>query len=568
MDFGFYEILNLLGALAFFLYGMKIMSDGIQKVAGNRLRSILEAMTSNRFTGVFTGFLTTSIVQSSSATTVMLVSFVNAGLLNLRQAIGVIMGANIGTTMTAWIIAFLGFKFKLSEISLPILAVGVPLIFMRKEQTRALGEFIIGFGLLFLGLSELKDAVEVLRLNENVEFIQYVNNLADNSLSSTLLFVLIGTLLTVIVQSSSAAMALTLTFVGEGLPFELAVAIVLGENIGTTITANLAALIGNVHAKRAARAHMLFNIIGVIWMLFIFTPFVNFIHNWFQSISNSISGVDAASPDQINRYALALFHTMFNIINTVLLIGFVKYIEKAAVYMVKAKKDEVNKEYSLDFIGQEVISSPEIAFLESRKEISHFVKVIKDMNISVKKLVNETEDKNFKNLLFKISEMEEKTDKMEEEIAEFLIKVSQSSMTKVASKKVKGLQNVISDLERIGDIYYRMSLLLEKKRESKQWFIQKQRDNLNELLTMLDKSITILLTNVDLDPTEINLTSAKEMERLINDKRNLVLDDHLESMEKGEYKLKAGLFYKDLFSACEKLGDYIVNINDVLKNET
>lgn len=567
MTFGFYEILNLLGAVAFFIYGMKIMSDGIQKVAGDRLRTILEAMTSNRFTGVFTGFLTTSIVQSSSATTVMLVSFVNAGLLNLRQAIGVIMGANIGTTMTAWIIAFLGFKFKLSELSLPILAIGVPLLFFRKEQTRASGEFLIGFGLLFLGLSELKNAVEVLNLEQNQSFISFINSLADNSISSTLLFVFIGTVLTIIVQSSSAAMALTLTFIGEGLPFELAAAIVLGENIGTTITANLAAIIGNASAKRAARAHLLFNIIGVIWMLFIFTPFLDFIHVLLAKMSSSLSDIPSDSAET-DRYSLALFHTVFNIINTILLIWFVKYIEKTSIAMVKPDKVVEQNNYKLDFIGQELISSPEAAFLETKKEIYKFAGVIRDMNANIKKLVNETEDKNFKHLMSKIGGMEELTDKMEEEIAEFLIRVAQSSMTKNASKKVKGLQNVVSDLERMGDIYYRMSLLLEKKKESKQWFIQKQRSNLNDLLDMLDKSILILLENIDKSPSLINLDKAKEMETAINEKRNEVLDQHVESMEKGEYKLKSGLFYKDLFSSCEKLADYMINISVVLKSQT
>jgi phosphate:Na+ symporter len=566
MTFGLVELLNLLGALAFFIFGMKIMSDGIQKVAGDRLRTILKAMTSNRFTGVFTGFFTTSIIQSSSATTVMLVSFVNAGLLNLRQAIGVIMGANIGTTMTAWIIAFLGFKFKLSEIALPVLAIGVPLLFFRKEQTKSWGEFVIGFGLLFLGLEELKSCVEVLDLQNNADFIGFINSLADNSLSSTLLFVLIGTLLTIVVQSSSAAMALTLTFIGAGLPYELAAAIVLGENIGTTITANLAALIGNVHAKRAARAHLVFNVIGVTWMIFVFTPFLTFVHDWYQSISDSIVGVDVADEATVNRYSLALFHTCFNILNTLILIWFVGTIEKVAIFLVKSK-GKLDEGYTMDYIGKEVIASPEVAFLEARKEIGRFVDVIRDMNGSVRKLVNETEEKNFRLLMNKIGDMEQITDRMEEEIAEFLIRVSQNSLTKNASKEVKALQNVISDLERIGDIYYRMALILEKKKDSKQWFVQSQRNNLNELLEMLNQGILILKENVDLAPESIDLVKARQMEKKINEKRNEVLDQHLDSMEKGEYKVKSGLFYKDLFSACEKLGDYVVNISVVLKNE-
>jgi phosphate:Na+ symporter len=284
-------------------------------------------------------------------------------------------------------------------------------------------------------------------------------------------------------------------------------------------------------------------------------------------MSASLSEIPTDSAEA-DRYSLALFHTVFNVINTLILIWFVKYIEKASIAMVKADKVEEQSSYKLDFIGQELISSPEAAFLESKKEIFKFAGVIRDMNTNIKKLVNETEDKNFKNLMHKIGTMEELTDSMEEEIAEFLIRVAQSSMTKNASKKVKGLQNVVSDLERMGDIYYRMSLLLEKKKESKQWFIQKQRTNLNDLLDMLDKSILILLENIDKSPTLINLDKAKEMETAINEKRNEVLDQHVESMEKGEYKLKSGLFYKDLFSSCEKLADYMINISVVLKNQT
>ena len=328
-NINFFNIITIVGSLGFFIYGMKVMSEGIQKVAGSKMRSFLDKMTASRWSSILTGFLTTSVVQSSSATTVMIVSFVNAGLLSLRQAIGVIMGANIGTTMTAWLIAFVGFQFKISEYAYPILGIGVPLLFFKQDKLKFLGEFLTGFGLLFIGLDSLKHAFEVIDLKNNQEFIHFVSTFGDDGLRTTLFFVLIGSLLTVVVQSSSAAMALTLTMIDSGLPLHLAAAIVLGENIGTTVTANLAAMVANTHAKRAARAHFIFNIFGAIWMICIFDKFIHIVYNFIHEMCQTYFPME--SNKDLIRYSLAFFHTSFNIINTLLLVGFIAQIEKIVI---------------------------------------------------------------------------------------------------------------------------------------------------------------------------------------------------------------------------------------------
>ena len=342
MKFGIYEIFILVGALGFFIYGMKVMSDGIQKVAGSKMRSILSKMTSNRFLGVATGFILTALLQSSSATTVMIVSFVNAGLLSLVESIGVIMGANIGTTITAWLISLLGFKVKIASIALPIIAIGFPMMFSSKSNIKAWAEVLIGFALLFMGLDALKESVP--NLKENTEFLSFLSSYANMGIISTLIFIGVGTILTLVVQSSSAAMALTLVMCYEGyIPFELAAAMVLGENIGTTITANLAALVGNVHAKRAARAHFIFNIFGVIWMIFAFQFFINNIDSYM--ISNmDLSPVSSVGESIAVPIGLSIFHTTFNILNVLFLVWFVPLISRTVIRM-QPSKGEIDEEF-------------------------------------------------------------------------------------------------------------------------------------------------------------------------------------------------------------------------------
>lgn len=541
------------------------MSEGIQKAAGDRLRSILKAITSNRISGIFTGFLTTTIIQSSSATTVMIVSFVNAGLLSLRQAIGVIMGANIGTTMTAWILVLFGLsKFSLAAYALPVLAFGVPMMFMRSNQIKSFGEFLIGFSLLFMGLDALKHEVQALDLANNESFKNFILGLGSDNYGAVLIFVLIGTLLTIVVQSSSAAMALTLIFVGEGLPLNLAAAIVLGENIGTTVTANLAALIGNVHSKRAARAHLLFNIFGVIWMLIVFFPFMDLIKGFIESFKSTAFGVKNLVDDRsIALYTLALFHTCFNIINSALLVWFVDSIEKIVIKISPAKSED-DEEYTLEYINSGVMATSELSILQAKKEIQKFGKITKKMNGFVRKLMVEQDKKKFGKILARIKKYEEITDRIEVEVADYLAKTSRGEMSTETSVRIRGMLSIIGDLERIGDIYYQMSKSFERKNEGKIWFTPEQRDNLTQMSDLVDQAFETMYDNLGADYNEVTIDKALELERAINKKRNQIRKAHFRDIEEGKYSVLNANVYSNLFHSYEKIGDHIINVTEGL----
>jgi len=563
---GLFSILSIIGALGFFIYGMKIMSEGIQKAAGDKLRGILKAITSNRLSGVLTGFVTTSIIQSSSATTVMIVSFVNAGLLSLRQAIGVIMGANIGTTMTAWLLVLLGFsKFSLASYSLPILAIGVPLLFVSKDQLRSFGEFLIGFALLFMGLSALKGEVKSLHLEQNQDFINFITDLGSGGYPAILLFVLIGTILTVIVQSSSAAMALTLIFVSEGLPLEFAAAIVLGENIGTTITANLAAMIGNVHSKRAARAHLLFNIFGVIWMLILFFPFVNFVSSITVDLM-AFFGEKIEGDSELNLRTLALFHTFFNIINTLLLVWFVNFIEKTVIKFTPSKTEE-DEEFKLEYISSNLMLTPEISILEAKKEVAKFGEITARMNGFLRTAINTSDKKEKKAMYAKIEKYENITDKVELEIADYLGKASRLEMSQEASVQLRAMVNIVTDLERIGDVYYQMSKALEKKQSDKAWFTPKQREGINSMLDLVEQAFGFMNGNLTKDFKNVSLTEAFAVEQQINKKRNKLRKKHLKNVGTEESNIEASLIYSTIFSSLERVGDHIINVSEAVTGE-
>lgn len=561
-----FSVLSIIGALGFFIYGMKVMSEGIQKAAGDKLRIILKAITSNRVSGIFTGFLTTTIIQSSSATTVMIVSFVNAGLLTLRQAIGVIMGANIGTTMTAWLLVLLGFsKFSLASYSLPILAIGVPLLFVNKDQLKSLGEFLIGFALLFMGLSALKGEVELLNIQQNESFIAYITSLGQGGYGAILLFVFIGTLLTVIVQSSSAAMALTLIFVAEGLPLELAVAIVLGENIGTTITANLAAMIGNVHSKRAARAHLLFNIFGVIWVLIVFFPFISWISSITAGVMNFL-GLAIETDQELNLRILALFHTFFNIINTLLLVWFVKFIEKTVIRFTPSKNEE-DEEFKLEYIGSNMMLSPEISIIEAKKEVTKFGDITSRMNGFLRTALNTAEKKKKDKMYNKIRKYEEITDKVEIEISNYLGKASQYEMSEDASIQMHAMLSIVTDLERIGDVFYQISKSLEKKQSDKAWFTPDQRDGLNKMIDLIEEAFKVMNANLSLNYKDVSIDEASLLEKEINKTRNKLRKKHIKTVGSEEANIEASLIYSTIFSSLERVGDHIINVSEAMTGE-
>ncbi|MBL4578558.1 MAG: Na/Pi cotransporter family protein [Flavobacteriales bacterium] len=558
--FSVMEFLELVGALGFFIYGMKVMSEGIQKVAGSKMRGILSVMASNRVFGVMTGFLITSLLQSSSATTVMVVSFVNAGLLTLVESVSVIMGANIGTTITAWLISIFGFKVQIASIALPIIAIGFPLLFISKGNWKSWAEVIIGFALLFMGLDALKHSVPDLR--SNPEVLEFLAEYANMGVVSTLIFIGVGTLLTLVVQSSSAAMALTLVMCNQGwIPFELAAAMVLGENIGTTITANLAALIGNVHAKRAARAHFVFNVFGVVWMVVVFRFFLGAV----DSFMMTSSGVSPFDPDQYESIpiALSLFHTSFNIINVLLLIGFVPIIVKIAVKMVPSRGD-VDEETKLEYIGTGILATPELSIVEAKKEIAKFGGIAKKMYGFTSELLELKDAKVFPEQLRRIAKYEDITDKMEIEIADYLSKVSQGELSEHLAMRVRGMLSIVNDLERIGDICYQISKSIERKREQNAEFNDSQRENMKRMFNTVQDAIDTMLVNLSGDYDQVNIRTADLLEVEINNMRDSLRTAHLQSIAKAEYSFESGMFYNDLFSSCEKLGDHIFNVNEAI----
>ncbi|MEM7297249.1 MAG: Na/Pi cotransporter family protein [Bacteroidota bacterium] len=560
MQYGLFEILSLLGDLGFFIYGMMVLREGIQKVAGAKMRSILSTMTSNRFKGVFTGFTLTSLVQSSSATTVLVVSFVNAGLLSLTESIGVIMGANIGTTITAWLISIVGFKVKIASYALPIIAIGFPLMFFNRDKIKFWGEVLVGFALLFMGLSLLKDSVPDLRANP--EILAFLSQYTDLGFLSIIIFVFIGTTITVVVQSSSAAMALTLVMANNGwVPFELAAAMVLGENIGTTITANLAALVGNVHAKRAALSHLIFNISGVIWILILFYPAINLVNNYMVSNGSSSPFTDATSIP----IGLSLFHSAFNITNTLLLVWFVKFIANSVTKLIKTKGGD---EFSLEYISTGLMNTAELSIEEARKETMRMGGIISKMSSNFRELLDAEKEKRQQKLLKKIRSFEEQTDRMDQEISDYLVEVSsKGTLSPESTIRVTTLLSATNDLERIGDLFFQMSKDVDRSLKNEKHFKNKQIKNLHKMLDLIDQAIEIMITNLDAKSGNISLEEAVRVENEINLLRDKLRVNQARDIEKEKYDPKRDGIYKDLFHLCEKLGDHIINVSEAMTGE-
>ena len=557
MEFGLWEILEILGSLAFFIFGMKMMSDGIQRAAGSQMRNILRTMTKNRFLGVFTGFLITALLQSSSATTVMTVSFVNAGLLSLVESAGVMMGANIGTTITGWIISLLGFKIKLAHYAVPLFAFAIPMYFSNKGKLKYWGEFLIGFGILFLGLSMLKGSVPDLK--GNPEALSWLTSFADWGFLSRVVFVLIGALVTVIVQSSSAAMAITLTMVAQGwLPLDVAAAMILGENIGTTITAELASIVGNTSAKRSARIHSMFNIIGVIWMVVLLPVFLPLVESFMLKFFGS---TDAP-------LTLAAFHTFFNLTNVILLLGFVPFLVKAAIWSVPESEEDKGDEFGLKFIGSTTNRTPELATVELQKEMGHFGEVVSRMSGFARELINATEAKKQKKMLKKLAKYEKISDQMEVEITEYVTKLANQELTPKTSMRLRSVINVCNDLERIGDIYFQISKTIEMKNEEKVYFLPHQRENLNTLSDKVDAAFVEMVKNLETPSyDDVTKTKADQLEKEINKYRNVLRDEHLSNLGTEDYNVKSAMVYNNIFHSLEKVGDHIINVTEAVVGE-
>lgn len=552
MEYSFYDFLKLLGSLALFLYGMKIMSEGLQKFAGDRLRKILTAMTTNRVTGVLTGVLITALVQSSSATTVMVVSFVNAGLLTLSQSIGVIMGANIGTTVTAWIISALGFKVDIAAFALPLLAFGIPLLFSQKSNRKSVGEFIFGFSFLFMGLSYLKNNAP--DLSQNPDMLAFVQNYTDMGFLSILLFVFIGTILTMVVQASAATMAITLIMCANGwISFELGAALVLGENIGTTITANLAALTGNTQAKRAALAHLAFNVFGVIWVLVLFVPFTEAV-SWF--VENVMGSTD---PAVAVSFKLSAFHTAFNICNVLILIWFVPFIERTVCAIIPSK--EQDEEYRLRFISGGMLSTAELSILQANKEIHLFAERTHRMFGMVRDLLHTEKDDDFNRVFSRVEKYENISDSMELEIANYLNKVSEGRLSSESKLQIRDMLREVTEIESIGDSCYNLARTINRKRQSDENFTEKQYEHIHTMMKLVDDALVQMIAVVErTEHAQVDVNRSFNLENEINNYRNQLKNQNIVDVNNKLYSYQMGVYYMDIIAECEKLGDYVVNV--------
>lgn len=548
----FVNIFSLLGSLGLFLYGMKIMSEGLEKFAGDRLRNILAAMTKNRVMGVLTGISVTALIQSSSATTVMVISFVNAGLMTLTQAIGVIMGANVGTTVTAWIISAIGFKVNIAAFALPLLAIGIPLVFSGNSQRKSIGEFVFGFSFLFMGLSFLQESAENLQVGNAVALM--LAKVADGGFFTIILFVIVGALVTMLVQASAATMAITLMLFDMNIPgfgLEQAAALAMGQNIGTTITAFIASLTGNTQARRAALAHMFFNVFGVIIVLFIFYPFCDAI-TWF--VSNVLG-----TPDN-DMFKLSAFHTAFNVFNTLILIWFVKQIEQFVCKVLPQKEEK--EEPRLRFITGGLLSTAELSIIQARNEIGVMAERCYRMTDMVRKALSAKKDNEFENLYNRIEHYEQITDNMETEIADYLRKVSEGRLSAYTKMHIAQMLREVDELESVGDSMYHLARTLSRKRQHEPSpFTDEQKAHMEEMLNLTDKALgnmhSILLDNTS-EP--VDLKNAYGMESQLNDFRSKCRDENLEAVNTGVYNYRLGTFYNDFIGECERIGDYVINV--------
>ena len=571
---GILQIFTLLGALGMFLYGMNLMSSGLQKAAGERLRGFLSAMTSNPFKGVMTGLGITTIIQSSSATTVMVVSFVNAGLLTLAQAIGVIMGANIGTTVTAWMVSWLGFKADISVLAVPLMLLGFLFSNSKIDKRKNIGELIVGFSLLFLGLSFMKDSVPDLR--ETPQVLEFVSSWSAHGFGSVLLFLAFGTILTLVLQSSSATMAITLIMLSMGwIPFEMACAMVLGENIGTTITANIAASVGNTEAKRAAMSHTIFNVFGVVWALILYKPFLHLVGTITENlfglpnpaaegfvVTDSISAEGTAA-----LYGLSMLHTLFNLTNTLLLVWFTKWIAQAVSWIVPTPKNQDKEVFRLKYISAGPLATPELSVGQAFEEIISFAKISKNGANYAQNAINEADTDKFEELRSKLVKYEEISDRIEYEIATFLNGISAEEVSESTSLKIKSMYKIIGELESLGDSGETISRILSRKNIHNKKFDADIVKNLNAMADAVNAAYDVMIENLTAaHKGELtNISNAYNAEDRINTLRNNLRDAVIENIENDGKNYQTNVYYMDVINAYESMGDFMINVSQDLE---
>ena len=574
------NVLSVLGGLAMFLYGMALMSDGLQKSAGDRLRAFMAKMTSNAFKRVLTGTVVTCLVQSSSATTIMVVSFVNAGLLTLGNAIGVIMGANIGTTLTAWITS-LGFSVNIALFAVPMMAFGYLMHCSKKASLKNVGQFLMGFAVMYVGLTFMKDCANAVLGEYQTGMMSFFGSINGFGFGSILLFLIAGAVLTIVLQASSATMAITMLLAASGLiDFKLAVAMVLGENIGTTITANIAAAVANTSAKRAARAHTIFNIVGVIWVLAVFRPIVKLIclimvNLGFQdpmaasahlaSIANSGVAADPAEIEMYKNsllYGIAMLHTLFNVTNTLVLIWFTPLIEKAVIWLVKEPKGEAEV-FRLKYISGGPLSTAELSISEAQQEIVHFAEICSNGFGYIRQAINETDPEAFDKLNDKLIKYEEITDRIEYEIATYLNEVSKNEISDEVKDKIKAMYKIVGELESLGDSGEAIGRILKRKNAHGKVFDKSILDRLNKMMDIVQKGYDVMIENLKEDNLK-DISNAENCEYNINECRNHLREEHIVNIESNSYNYLTGVYFMDVLSELEKIGDFLINVSQAV----
>ena len=577
------NVLSVLGGLAMFLYGMALMSEGLQKSAGDRLRAFMAKMTSNSFKRVLTGTVVTCLVQSSSATTIMVVSFVNAGLLTLGNAIGVIMGANIGTTLTAWITS-LGFSVNIALFAVPVMALGYLMTCTKKSALKNLGQFLVGFAIMYVGLTFMKDCANAVLGEYQDGMMTFFGSINGFGFGSILLFLIAGAVLTIVLQASSATMAITMLLAASGLiDFKLAVAMVLGENIGTTITANIAAAVANTSAKRAARAHTIFNIVGVIWVLAFFPPIVKLICtimealNFYNPMEASrqlaliANGGSEAHPELLETYknsllyGIAMLHTLFNVTNTLVLIWFTPLIEKAVIWLVKEPKGETEV-FRLKYISGGPLSTAELSISEAQQEIIHFAEICRNGFGYIRQAVNEQNPDNFDALNEKLIKYEEITDRIEFEIASYLNEVSKNELSEESADKIKSMYKIISEMESLGDSGEAIGRILQRKNAHNKVFDKTILDRLNKIMDLVQKSYDVMIENLK-NPSLTDISNAENCEYNINECRNHLREEHIVNIESNSYNYLTGVYYMDILAQLETLGDFMINISQAARQK-